>query len=211
MIEKSWATEFGLKGRSIGPQLLPAKPRDKQELTNLLETGSCIGVGVLLVSESGGTAKTAFTKALENTGRYEITNIIGSKAGIETIRELTEILQYLPLAEQHLIIVNETSDASHDFLNGLRNLIDDSGDIALFVFTDNYKDKLKTNYSHTFNNSRVMIYDFGEPDKADFKKILEEILVEKNATVKDLDRVVERTYPDLRQAIKVIERTHENG
>lgn len=207
----SWEEEYDLDGKWVGPILLPEDPIFKRELQHLLDTGNHPSKALLLSSQTGGTGKTSFVERLKKSGHYDdFFEFNGRDANIERMRKLKGISETVNFY-RYLVIVNEASNATPDFLEEMKILTDKMKNTK-FVFTDNHGSDLARKYPPLFSNSRMIQYNFQKTSKADFEAILQEILADKGIETGkgigqvDLEGIVRSRHPDLRGAIKEMER-----
>ena len=134
--KESWADKY--YPRTLEDLVLPTD--DYTLLTELMETGYCPYKGVLLHSIEGGTGKTSYVNVLKNED-YDVLEVLSTHTGVKDVLALETKLQQswwnFVSRKKTLVVINEISESSSAFRQGLRHLIDNYSKVAFFIFTDN--------------------------------------------------------------------------
>ena len=169
--------------------MLPASPVIRKLIDNLFLDGSCPYAGILCHDTlTGGTGKTTFTNMLAK----ELIKQGWSKVELETTGNKVSDLEYIKSkfefeygasrgglwdkCPKTVVICNEISDSSTSFIKGLRDVMDKFHQDVLFLFTDNYFDKLNLATPSMWNNQRVLSINFDTVPLEDIKSYCVKIL-----------------------------------
>ncbi len=162
----------------------------------------------LILHGPAGTGKTTLAiiigeALVENIG-YDLLFINTNKhSGVDAIREeVTGFCEIGGFGGLKVVIIDEADGLSIQAQDKLRGVINDHGDYVRFIFTANkirsLSDPLK---------SRARVFEIKTLDEDQFVNRLVAILeaeeVEIDADI--LGQIIERTYPDLRQAIDLLQ------
>ena len=107
-----------------------------------------------------------------------------------------------------LLIGNEISQSSPDFINGLRGIFDEYAGRILGLFTDNHFDYLLEKYPQVFDNQRVCHINFNYIEGEDLFNYLK-MVVEKegisNISNAELNEIVKMKKPSIRGCLVTLQ------
>ena len=185
--------------------ILPVKGRE--HLLDLLLNKRTPYGSVLLHSKEPGTGKTSFANILGKRNDLDTVEIITTGCGIGEINRMRTICKGSWPGMKWLFILNEVSESSLQFRQGLRNLMDETDSVAFYIFTDNDEPKLFKENPAVFADERVRRIDFATPPKEDYTAKLVSIF--KNEGIVGYDKLAESVaddaYPSIRRGIKNLE------
>ncbi len=157
----------------------------------------------LLLHGSPGIGKTSLVNVLLNElkiDRYDYLIINASEENsVDTIREkVKQFIDSTSFGKFKVVVLEEGDYITHSGQAALKRIIEEYSDTTRFVITCNDITKI-----HDAIKSRLIKFEFINPDRNDLVELLAKILIAEHVTfnVKDLDSVVSMFYPDRREMI----------
>ena len=178
--------------------------RDKTGIVKLLDNNNTIP-NFLLVSAKPGTGKTTLAKLIiKETGADSITINASDERGIDVIRERVKKFAgaLSSNGKRRCIFLDEFEGTTKQAQDSLKSIIETYSDNAFFIFTANDQSKVIEPIQ-----SRCAVINFELPAKAEIKKRLIYICETEDLKIdeKDLERLVEYNYPDIRSMINQLQ------
>lgn len=173
----------------------------KQEIQHLLFCGP------------PGTGKTSLAKIIVNdilkVGYLYIN--ASDERGIDVIREKVSSFAQIKSFDGRfkVIILDEMDGLTPDAQRALRNTMEEYGDNVKFICTANYKNRISEPLE-----SRVITFELKPPLKQAVKyciSILTKENIDFTGQEEQLISLVKRSYPDLRQAINLLQKYSRDG
>jgi len=183
---------------------------DKDRIRKLLMNNQSIP-NFLLVSNKPGTGKTSLAKIIINlTGADSITINASDDRGIDIIREKVKKFSgaLSTNGKRRCVFLDECEGMTRQAQDSLKSIIETYADNTFFIFTANDVSKVIEPL-----RSRCVIISFELPKKDDIYKRLNYICQQENMLVKekDITRLIDYTYPDIRNAINTLQLWQNSG
>ena len=153
-------------------------------------------------SSKPGTGKTSTAKLIsKHLGADTIIINSSDERGIDTIRDkIKDFARSLSSNEtKRLIFLDEADGLTRPAQDSLRNLMETYTDNCFFIFSCNDVSKLIEPI-----RSRCVEMHFGIPDAKEIKSRLEYICKQEKLEC-NIDRVIEKYYPDIRSMVKSLQ------
>lgn len=207
--ERIWAEKYH-------PKSLEEYTFQSKELETLVRSFVEQGdIPHLMITGTPGTGKSALAKVLIHELGVDKADVLQINAsvenGIDVVRErITNFCSTYPMGKYKVVLCEEADGFS---VNGaqpaLRNIIDQYGDIARFIFTANYEHKISAPLKS--RTQHIIVDAFDEDailDRVAFILESEGIEFEDSQVVFDH---VDRYTPDLRKIIQSIQQSSKTG
>lgn len=172
----------------------------------------------ILLSGSAGTGKTTLAKMLVNTlgvNEFDFLEVNASKDnGVDFIREtITRFCETMGYGSVRYILLDEADYLSVSAQAILRNLIERYSSSVRFILTCNYPDRIIPAIKSRCETGRMHI---DKLDRDEFALRMANILMEENVelderAMDDLSKIIEKTYPDMRRAIGMMQSNVVDG
>jgi replication factor C small subunit len=184
--------------------------RNKKDIIKFLENKDTIP-NLLLVSTKPGTGKTSLANIIINiTGSDSIKINASDERGIDTIRERVKTFAgaMSTNGNKRCIFMDEFEGTTRQAQDSLKSIIETYSDNAFFIFTANDSSKIIEPI-----RSRCVAINFELPSKEDIKERLDYICKQEELDIqeKDLDRILENSYPDIRNMINQLQLIKTSG
>jgi replication factor C small subunit len=167
----------------------------------------------LIFTGHSGTGKTTLAYVLKNELGIDDSDFLKINASdennVDTIRNLVKgFISTYSMSEFKLVLLDEADWLSASAQASLRTMMEDYADNARFILTCNRGNKIIP----ALKDSRCLEILFKKMDKQDMLERLAIILVEENvkASLDTLLSYVDISYPDMRNAIKLIQHNSIN-
>ncbi len=178
-----------------------------EQIVNSVSNGK---IRHLLLTGTAGTGKTTTAKIIINKIAPNDKLILNASKdrGIDIIRDKVGSFAMTSSSNGNLKIVflDEADYLTKDAQASLRNLMEEYSRTCIFILTGNEEQKildaLKSRCSH---------YKFVLPKKEEIKERLKYIVNEENVNINDdnLDLLVNKYYPDIRNSINILQSLNE--
>lgn len=167
----------------------------------------------LFLSGNAGIGKTTLAKILcnqLNIHPLDIKEINASRSNsVDDIRnDVINFVEKIPFGKFKVVILDEADWLSINSQATLRGVLEDYQDIARFIFTCNYPNKIIPAI-----HSRCQGFHIEKTDQTEFTARVATILISENVSFEldTLDTFVKATYPDLRKCINMVQMNSLNG
>ena len=169
----------------------------------------------MLLSGSPGTGKSTLVKALLNElniDPFDILEVNASKDnGVDFIREtITKFSETMGYGEMRYVFLDEADGLSPPAQGTLRGVMEKYSNSVRFLLTCNYPHKLITAIHSRCEMGRLHI---DKLDRDEFCLRLINVLTLENIQIdpEALDIIVDKTYPDLRRGISMVQANSLDG
>lgn len=158
----------------------------------------------LLLIGGVGTGKTTISKILLNSLDADFIVInASSERGIDVLRnKIKQFVMSSSFKKWKVVFLDEADGLTAEFQFALRNILESYADVARFIFTGNYRNKILDAIQ-----SRCQVIEFQSLDKKSICKLLKTIL-EKEQVTYDIDELlflIEDFFPDVRGMVNAIQ------
>lgn len=154
--------------------MIPGNAGTRKLVERLFTTGECASAGLLLhdTVSDGGTGKTTFVEMFAKVSGWPVIKLDTTGENVSAIDSLKKELAFFKnsrglfggdekiLPSKILVIGHEISKSRKDFIDGLRDIMDNNDEDVLFLFTDNDFAKLSTNHPQMFKSQRCVPLDW---------------------------------------------------
>jgi replication-associated recombination protein RarA len=183
--------------------------KTKKKLTDWIEGGK---IPHLILSGPYGTGKTSFALLMVEVMGLEASDYLFVNAslntGVDTIR--TDIIGFCENAGwsgQRLVVLDEADRLSASAQDSLKGVMDTYGDSTRFIFTSNHIHRMTGALK---SRARTIMFDVMDSDSFITKLgeigLAEGVLdLDDGAQVAVLEDIMDKTYPDLRKAIDLLQ------
>lgn len=203
-----WAEKY--RPKTINELIL--KESEKEIFQNYINEKT---IPNLILYGDTGTGKTSCARILIDSILEDESDCIifngSTSTGIENIREnVSEFISSMSMSGSKIKIVffDEADRLSNSAQDGLRNIIETYSDIARFIFTANYPEKISKAI-----HSRCKTFEFHALPKTLIENKIDEILqiesIEPNKAY--TDKIVSMYYPDMRKILGTLQSVVCNG
>lgn len=197
--------------------MVPRTPGVRALIDRLFTTGQCSSSGLLLYDTfaDGGSGKSTLIKEFIKVSGWEVIALDSAgetKSALDRLKnQFRSVESYLgnfgnpnPAFGAPKIIVtgHEISKSSKDFIDGLRDIMDDWDELALFLFTDNDFAKLSTNNPQVFRQQRVVSLDWDQVHHDDIRAYCYNILKVENMDTESNRKIVDALISINRASIR---------
>lgn len=167
----------------------------------------------LLLSGCAGSGKTTLSMVLINELNIDPMDVLTINASdendVETMR--TKIKSFISTYSMGPFKVVRLEEADYITLNGqavLRSMMQDYADVARFILTCNYENKIIPALK-----SRVQHYRFTKPDRDAVLEYAATVLIQERVkfTADLLDKYTSVGYPDIRKVINLLQQNTHDG
>lgn len=176
----------------------------KNQIESWINDGS---IPHLLLSGSAGVGKTTLAKLLLNLlniHKYDILEINASRTNsVDDVRDkIVSHIEFLPYGSFKVVLLDEADYLTPNAQAALRGVMEEYHEIARFILTCNYPNKIMTAI-----HSRCQGFHIDKVDPTEFTARVATILIEENVDFEldTLDTFVKATYPDLRKCINLVQ------
>lgn len=175
--------------------------RHKDTLQKFMENPKTIS-SMIFYSNSPGTGKTTVARAISRELECDMLAINSSdERGIDTIRDRVNLFAHSLSTDEkikRLVFLDEADGLTKQAQDSLRNLMESCADNCFFILSCNDLSKIIDPIQ-----SRCTSFNFETPDKERAWDYLEWITQEASINIlgKDLDRIVDICYPDIRRMV----------
>jgi len=167
----------------------------------------------LLLSGVQGSGKTTLSQILVNECQVDETDVLtvngSDQNSVDDMRTLIKsFITTYALGEFKVVRLEEADYLTHNAQSVLRNMMEDYVDVARFILTCNYENKIMPPLK-----SRCQHFRFKAGDKVDITERAAEILVAERVdfNIDTLDKFVAVGYPDLRKIINLLQQHTIDG
>ena len=173
----------------------------KNKIADYLKQGS---IQNLLFHGVAGTGKTTLTRLIVNQLNCDVLYINASdERGIDTIREkIIPFASTVSFRDVKIIILDEADYITPQAQATLRNTIESCSKTTRFILTCNYLERIISPLQ-----SRCQTFEIIPPSKDEVREKCESILTKENIgyLIKDVDKVINTHYPDIRKIINTLQ------
>lgn len=181
----------------------------KNKLTEWIEDGK---IPHLILSGPYGTGKTSFALLMVEVMGLEASDYLFVNAslntGVDTIR--TDIIGFCENAGwsgQRLVVLDEADRLSASAQDSLKGVMDTYGDTTRFIFTSNHIHRMTGALK---SRARTIMFDVMDSESFITKLgeigLAEDVLdLDDESQVAVLEDIMDKTYPDLRKAIDLLQ------
>jgi replication factor C small subunit len=167
----------------------------------------------LLFSGVQGSGKTTLSQILVNELDLEETDILVVNASdensVDDMRvKIKNFITTFAMGEFKVVRLEEADYLSLNAQAVLRNMMEEYSDVARFILTCNYENKIIPALK-----SRCQQFRFKAGDKIDITEYVAKILMEEhvNFTIDTLDKFVSVGYPDVRKIVNMVQQHTSNN
>jgi replication factor C small subunit len=173
----------------------------KSKIADYLRQGS---IQNLLFHGVAGTGKTTLAKLIVKQLNCDVLYINASdERGIDTIREkIIPFASTVSFRDVKIIILDEADYITPQAQATLRNTIESCSKTTRFILTCNYLERIISPLQ-----SRCQTFEIIPPSKDEVREKCENILTKENIgyLIKDVDKVINTHYPDIRKVINTLQ------
>lgn len=163
----------------------------------------------LMLLGRAGTGKTTVAKIIiKLLGAVSLDLNAADERGIDVIREKIKFFTMQGATALKIVFLDEADNITQDAQQALRAMMEETARTTRFILTGNYErgfiEPIK---------SRCTVVNFGTPDREEVVARLTYICSEEkvNADVNKLREMVDKTYPDIRRAINILQGSVKDG
>lgn len=167
----------------------------------------------LLLSGVQGTGKTTLSKVLINELGIDENDVMVLNASdennVETVREkIKSFVTTFPMGDFKVVVLDEADYISPAGQAILRGLMENYADVARFILTVNYENKVIPPIK-----SRCQQFHFKASDKDDIAEFVASILIQEGIKfdLDVLDKFIIAAYPDIRKTINSLQQHSTSG
>ena len=173
----------------------------KNKIADYLKQGS---IQNLLFHGVAGTGKTTLAKLIAKNLNCDLLYINASdERGIDTIREkIIPFASSMSFNDVKIVILDEADYITPQAQATLRNTIESCSKTTRFILTCNYLERIISPLQ-----SRCQTFEIIPPSKDEVREKCESILTKENIghLIKDVDKVINTHYPDIRKIINTLQ------
>ena len=173
----------------------------KSKIADYLRQGS---IQNLLFHGVAGTGKTTLAKLIAKNLNCDLLYINASdERGIDTIREkIIPFASSMSFNDVKIVILDEADYITPQAQATLRNTIESCSKTTRFILTCNYLERIISPLQ-----SRCQTFEIIPPSKDEVREKCESILTKENIghLIKDVDKVINTHYPDIRKVINTLQ------
>ena len=173
----------------------------KNKIADYLKQGS---IQNLLFHGVAGTGKTTLAKLITKNLNCDLLYINASdERGIDTIREkIIPFASSMSFNDIKIVILDEADYITPQAQATLRNTIESCSKTTRFILTCNYLERIISPLQ-----SRCQTFEIIPPSKDEVREKCESILTKENIgyLIKDVDKVINTHYPDIRKTINTLQ------
>ena len=173
----------------------------KNKIADYLKQGS---IQNLLFHGVAGTGKTTLAKLISKNLNCDLLYINASdERGIDTIREkIIPFASSMSFNDVKIVILDEADYITPQAQATLRNTIESCSKTTRFILTCNYLERIISPLQ-----SRCQTFEIIPPSKDEVREKCESILTEETIgyLIKDVDKVINTHYPDIRKVINTLQ------
>ena len=173
----------------------------KNKIADYLKQGS---IQNLLFHGVAGTGKTTLAKLIAKNLNCDLLYINASdERGIDTIREkIIPFASSMSFNDVKIVILDEADYITPQAQATLRNTIESCSKTTRFILTCNYLERIISPLQ-----SRCQTFEIIPPSKDEVREKCESILTKENIghLIKDVDKVINTHYPDIRKVINTLQ------
>ena len=178
-----------------------------------------LNMGNLILAGPWGTGKTTLALMFQELLNLETTDFLfinsGLKGGIETIRQ--DIVNHCESAGWggiKIVVLDEADNLSHAAQESLKGVMDQYAEYTRFVFTTNRLTRISGGLQ-----SRCTVVTIEQMNQDEFTDRIVQIAQEEGVFTEEstdeealaIQEIIERTYPDMRSAIKLLQHSVVDG
>ena len=173
----------------------------KNKIADYLKQGS---IQNLLFHGVAGTGKTTLAKLIAKNLNCDLLYINASdERGIDTIRDkIIPFASSMSFNDVKIVILDEADYITPQAQATLRNTIESCSKTTRFILTCNYLERIISPLQ-----SRCQTFEIIPPSKDEVREKCESILTQENIghLIKDVDKVINTHYPDIRKVINTLQ------
>ena len=173
----------------------------KSKIADYLRQGS---IQNLLFHGVAGTGKTTLAKLIAKNLNCDLLYINASdERGIDTIRDkIIPFASSMSFNDVKIVILDEADYITPQAQATLRNTIESCSKTTRFILTCNYLERIISPLQ-----SRCQTFEIIPPSKDEVREKCESILTKENIgyLIKDVDKVINTHYPDIRKVINTLQ------
>jgi hypothetical protein len=209
----NWLNKY--KPKAYSDLILPVDPVHRKILHRLYTTGQCSRNGVLLhdTLANGGTGKTTMVSMITDNLNRQIIKLNTTGENLKSLESLKSELQLLygeqngfGSAQDCIIVGNEISKSGKNYIDGLREIMDDAkiGPHVLFLLTDNHFDDLSKWCPQIFVGGRITSIDYDTLDPKEITDYCTNILQLEGKNTSDNRKELNKLITSKRNSIRTI-------
>jgi replication factor C small subunit len=167
----------------------------------------------LLFSGVQGSGKTTLARILIAAMEADTTDVLlinaSDERGIDTFRDkIKSFATTMPVGVFKIILLEEADNLTPDAQGALRRFMEEYADVARFILTCNYENKVIPPLK-----SRCQHYHFKATDKNDVAEYLINILAQERVVfdLPLLDKYIAYGYPDIRKIVNMLQQNAVDG
>ena len=173
----------------------------KNKIADYLKQGS---IQNLLFHGVAGTGKTTLAKLIAKNLNCDLLYINASdERGIDTFRDkIIPFASSMSFNDVKIVILDEADYITPQAQATLRNTIESCSKTTRFILTCNYLERIISPLQ-----SRCQTFEIIPPSKDEVREKCENILTKENIgyLIKDVDKVINTHYPDIRKVINTLQ------
>lgn len=163
----------------------------------------------LMLLGRAGTGKTTVSRIIiDLLGANSLNLNAADERGIDVIRDKVKFFTMQGSTALKIVFLDEADNITPDAQQALRAMMEETAKSTRFILTGNYEKGFIEPIK-----SRCTVVTFGTPNRADVVSRLEQICIAEgvDGTQNDLMELVDKTYPDIRRAINMLQGSIKDG
>lgn len=207
MIEQLWMERY--RPRSLDEYVFHDE-KQQQAFTKMVENKS---IPHLLLSGVQGSGKTSIAKILISECEVDETDVLiinaSDENSVDVIRnKIKGFITTYAMGDFKIVLLEEADYITPNGQAVLRVILEEYSDVARFILTCNYENKIIPAI-----RSRCQHYRFKAADRNDVAEYLATILIQEKVKfdIQTLDKYISVGYPDIRKIVNLAQQHTHNG